>query len=57
MTDLEVVLLWSFTFMTYMWFRQRSDIRTLRNIIIDIGHKEARVEIDEESHVVRIVRN
>ena len=57
MSDLEVVLLWSFTFMTYMWFRQRSDIRTLRNIIIDIGHKEARVEIDEESHVVRIVRN
>lgn len=57
MSDLEVVLLCAFTFMVGMHFVQRSAIRTLRHIIIDVGLKEARIEVDEDTHVVRIIRN
>lgn len=56
MTDLETVLLCAWVFMTWLWFNQRNDIRTLRNIIIDVGLNEARIEVDEDSHVVRITR-
>lgn len=57
MTDLELVLLWAFVFITYLWFMQRRDIRALRHIIIDVGLKEARIEMDKENNIVRIVRN
>lgn len=56
MTDLEVVALFAWGFMTYIVFSQRRAIRELRNIIIDIGLKEARVEIDQERHIVHIIR-
>jgi len=57
MTDLEVVLLLAFLFMLWLHFRQRADIRVLRHIVIDVGLNEARVEVDKESHVVRVIRN
>ena len=57
MTDLEVVLLCAFVFMLWLHFRQRHDIRMLRHIVIDVGLKEARIEVDKESHIVRVVRN
>jgi hypothetical protein len=57
MTDLEVVLLLAFLFMLWLHFRQRHDIRMLRHIVIDVGLKEARIEVDEKSNVVRVIRN
>ena len=57
MTDLEVVLLCAFVFMLWLHFRQRHDIRMLRHIVIDVGLKEARIEVDKESNIVRVVRN
>ena len=56
MTELEVVSLLAWAFMTAMYFAQRKDIRQLRNIIIDVGLKVARVEVDEDTHVVRVIR-
>ena len=57
MTDLETILMCAFAFMVGLHFWQRAAIRQLRHIIIDVGLKEARIEIDKESHVVRIIRN
>ena len=56
MTELEVVSLLAFVFMTAMYFVQRKDIRKLRSIIIDVGLNIARVEVDEDTHVVRVIR-
>ena len=57
MTELEIVLMWAVAILVGLHFWQRGAIRTLRRIIIDVGLKEARIEIDEDSHVVRIIRN
>ena len=57
MSDLETVLLCAFAFMVGLHFWQRSSIRRLRCIIIDVGLKEARIEIDKDSHIVRVIRN
>ena len=56
MTELEVVLLFAFGFMVFLHFRQRLAIRTLRHIVIDVGLKEARIEVDKETNIVRVVR-
>ena len=56
MSDLETVLLCAFAFMTFMHFRQRSAIRELRCIIIDVGLDKARIEVEEDNHIVRIIR-
>ena len=56
MTDLETVSLLAFVFMTAMYFAQRKDIKRLRNIIIDVGLKTARIEVNEDTHVVNIIR-
>ena len=57
MTELEIVLLWAVAILVGLHFWQRSAIRTLRHIIIDVGLKEARIEVNKEDHTVRIVRN
>jgi hypothetical protein len=56
MTELETVLLCAFAFMVYLWVQQRAVIRGLRMIIFAVGEKKARIEINEESKVVNIVR-
>ena len=56
MSELETVSLLAFVFMTALYFVQRKDIRKLRSIIIDVGLKVARVEVDEDTHVVRVIR-
>lgn len=57
MTDLELVLLFAFLFMVQQWFHQRAAIRELRSIIFAVAEKKARIEIDEENKIVRIVNN
>ena len=57
MTDLEVVALIGFAVMTVMWFRAHAVIKELRRIIIRIGLKEVRVEVDDDTKIVRIVRS
>ena len=57
MSDLEVVALIGFAVMTVMWFRAHAVIKELRRIIIRIGLKEVRVEVDDETKIVRIVRS
>lgn len=57
MSDLEIVLLCAFAFMAVMWFRSLAVIKELRIIIIRVGLREARVEVDDNTKVVRIVRN
>lgn len=57
MTELEIVLLWAVAILVGLHFWQRAAIRQLRHIIIDVGLKEARIEVNEENHTVRIVRN
>lgn len=57
MSDLEIVLLCAFAFMAVMWFRALAVIKELRIIIIRVGLREARVEVDDNTKVVRIVRN
>jgi hypothetical protein len=56
MTELETVLLCAFAFMVYLWVQQRAVIRGLRMIIFAVGEKKARIEINEDSKVVNIVR-
>ena len=57
MTELEIVLLWAVAILVGLHFWQRSAIRMLRRIIIDVGLNEARIEVNEDDHVVRIIRN
>ena len=57
MTELEIVLLWAVAILVGLHFWQRGAIRTLRRIIIDVGLKEARIEINKENHTVHIIRN
>ena len=57
MNELEIVLLCAFAFMAVMWFRALAVIKELRIIIIRVGLREARVEVDDNTKVVRIVRN
>lgn len=57
MSELEIVLGIAWLAMTYLFFKQRSDIQYLRGIIIGVGLGEARVEVDDVSKVVRIIHN
>lgn len=56
MTDLETVSLCAWAFMTAMYFAQRKDIRELRGIIVAVGLNKARIEVNEDEQVVRIIR-
>lgn len=56
MTELETVLLIAFGVMLILWLQQRNHIKYYRAIIFAVGEKRARIEINEESKVVNIVR-
>ena len=55
MSELETVSLLAFVFMTAMYFVQRKDIRELRGIIVAVGLNKARIEVNEDEQVVRII--
>jgi len=47
MTDLEIVLLIAFSFMTMMFYRPQRRVVFLSCTLVAIGLKEAYVEVDE----------
>jgi hypothetical protein len=47
MTDLEIVLLIAFSFMTMMFYRAQRRVVFLSCTLVAIGMKEAYVEVDE----------
>jgi hypothetical protein len=47
MTDLEIVLLIAFSFMTMMFYRAQRRVVVLSCTLVAIGLKEAYVEVDE----------
>ena len=47
MTDLEIVLLIAFSFMTMMFYRAQRRVVFLSCTLVAIGLKEAYVEVDE----------
>lgn len=57
MTDLELALSIAFGVMFWIYISQRAAIRELRSIIFAVAEKKARIEIDEENKIVRIVNN
>ncbi len=57
MTELELVLSIAFGVMFWIYISQRAAIRELRSIIFAVAEKKARIEIDEENKIVRIVNN
>ncbi len=57
MTELELALSIAFGVMFWIYISQRAAIRELRSIIFAVAEKKARIEIDEENKIVRIVNN
>ncbi len=55
MTDLEIVLGIALAVMLFIWQRQMYQIKYYRGIVIAVGLGHARVEIDDEDKVIRIV--
>ena len=56
MSELEIVLMFAWLVTLYLWHKAHVAVRHLRTIIIDVGQKEAFIEVDEENHVVHIIR-
>jgi hypothetical protein len=56
MTDLEIVLLIAFSFMTMMFYRAQRRVVFLSCTLVAIGLKEAQVEIDVEDKTFTIKR-
>ena len=56
MSELEIVLMFAWLVTLYLWHKAHMAVKYLRTIIFEIGHKEAFVEIDEEHHIVHIIR-
>ena len=56
MSDLEIVLMFAWLVTLYLWRKAHVAVGRLRTIIIDVGHKEAFIEIDEENHIVHVIR-
>lgn len=57
MTDLEIVLGIALVVMLWLYISQRAAIRELRSIIFAVAEKKARIEVDEENRIVRIINN
>lgn len=55
MTDLEIVLGIAFIVMLFIWHRQVYQLKYYRAIVIAVGLGHARVEINDEDKVIRIV--
>jgi hypothetical protein len=56
MTELEIVLMFAWLTTLWLWRKAYLAVRTLRRIIIDVGFDIARVEVDEERHIIHIIR-
>lgn len=48
MTDLEIILLIGFAFMTFMYFRAQKRAVYMSCMLVAVGLKEAYVEVNEE---------
>lgn len=48
MTDLEIVLLIGFAFMSFMYFRAQKRAVYLSCMLVAVGLKEAYVEVDQD---------
>lgn len=55
MTDLEIVLMIAWLVTLYLWRKAYVSVIRLRRIIVEVGLKEARIEIDRENHIVHII--
>ena len=56
MTDLEIILLIGFAFMTFMYFRAQKRAVYMSCMLVAVGLKEAVVEIDMEDKTFSIKR-
>ena len=56
MSDLEIVLMFAWVVTLWLWRKSYLAVRALRRIIVDVGFDIARVEVDEERHIIHIVR-
>ena len=56
MTDLEIVLLIAFSFMTMMFYRAQRRAVYLSCALVAVGMKEAYVEVDETDKTFSIKR-
>ena len=56
MTDLEIVLLFGFAVMTFMYFRAQRRAVYLSCMLVAVGLKEAYIEVDETDKTFKIKR-
>lgn len=56
MSELEIVLMFAWLTTLWLWRKAYLAVRTLRRIIVDVGFDIARVEVDEERHIIHIIR-
>jgi hypothetical protein len=56
MTDLEIVLLFGFAVMTFMYFRAQRRAVYLSCMLVAVGLKEAYVEVDETDKTFNVKR-
>lgn len=54
MTDLEIVLLFGFAVMTFMYFRAQRRAVYLSCMLVAVGLKEAYIEVDETDKTFKI---
>ena len=57
MTDLEIVALFGFAVMTFMYFRAQKRAVYLSCALVAVGLKEAYIEVDETDKTFKIKRN
>jgi hypothetical protein len=56
MTDLEIVSLFGFAVMTFMYFRAQKRAVYLSCMLVAVGLKEAYVEVDETDRTFNVKR-
>jgi hypothetical protein len=56
MTDLEIVLLFGFAVMTFMYFRAQRRAVYLSCMLVAVGLKEAYIEVDETDKTFNVKR-
>jgi hypothetical protein len=56
MTDLEIVLLFGFAVMTFMYYRAQRRAVYLSCMLVAVGLKEAYVEVDETDKTFNVKR-
>ncbi len=56
MTDLEIVLLFGFAVMTFMYYRAQRRAVYLSCMLVAVGLKEAYIEVDETDKTFNVKR-